>query len=427
MRYHAARMHKKAVRRARQERHRLRHPRRFAKHAPASSRFVSSQAQHATRRKGQPALLLARSFELQRKLKPRTTPRPALVPWLLLLALAVPTALNHYYFFRPRLSASQEDASVPLPFTDLLQPAKNTLDYAEYERKWVLQNAPSLILPRAGVQPSLLPLRLEPLPLDTLPLLLNDDEFRTPRKLHWDRLIAVQAVTLGVGVYGLNYMNGIFGGVAQPFELGNDWNKDHYMHFDELLHVQGAYRITQAVSGVYQWAGVQPRTADWIGAGTAAAFMTTMEYIDGRRKNDEASYSDFAANFLGAGLALAKPRWPALQDFDLRLSYRTLSDPFDRKRMKRYDRMTHWLTYDLERRWKLPLHIGLGYSVQRAGTPRAKAEYFFGVGISPRALVKNVFPSAAPPLRWLDLYHFGNQVPINEAGVTTRKAKRAGK
>ncbi len=427
MRYHAARMHKKTVRRARQERHRLRHQRRFAKHAPASSRFVISRAQRAARRKCQPALSLARSLELQRKLKPRTTPRPAFVPWLLLLALAVPTALNLYYYARPRMKASHEDASVPLPFSDVLPPAPNALDYPEYEHKLELESAPSLILPRVSAQPARLPLRLEPLPVDTLPLLLSEEEFQTPRKLHWDRLIAVQAATLGVGVYGLNYMNGIFGGVAQPFELGNDWNKDHYMHFDELLHLQGAYRITQAVSGVYQWAGVQPRTADWIGAGTAAAFMTTMEYIDGRRKNDEASYSDFAANFLGAGLALVKPRWHVLQDIDLRLSYRTLSDPFDRKRMKRYDRMTHWLTYDLARRWKLPLHIGLGYSVQRAGTPRAKAEYFFGVGISPQALVKSVFPAAAPPLRWLDLYHFGNQVPINDAGVTTRKAKRAGK
>lgn len=426
MRYHAARMHKKAVRRARQERHRLRQRRRFAKHVPASPRFVMSHAQCARRgRKNVPLPIV--SLAAQRKVFMLEANGPALFPWLLLLALAVPTALNQYFFSRPRANALHEETSEALPFNELQPSPSTALDFVWPERKWEAQNAPTLILPRANSSFPRLPLRLEPLPTDTLPLNLFDEAVDAPQRLHWDRLIAVHAVTLGVGVYGLNYMNGIFGGVAQPFEIGNDWNKDHFMHFDELLHVQGAYRITQAVSGVYQWAGVRPHTADWIGAGTAAAFMTTMEYIDGRRKNDEASYSDFAANFLGAGLALAKPRWHALQDFELRLSYRTLSDPFDRKRMKRYDRMTHWLTYDLQRRLKLPLHVGLGYSVQRAGTPRAKAEYFFGVGISPQALVKNVLPAAASPLRWLDLYHFGNQVPINEAGVTTRKAKRAGK
>jgi hypothetical protein len=108
------------------------------------------------------------------------------------------------------------------------------------------------------------------------------------------------------------------------------------------------------------------------------------------------------------------------------LSYRTLSDPLDRHRMKRYDRMTHWLTYDLQRKWRLPLHVGVGYSVARPGTKRAQAEYFFGVGVSPQALLQQVFPSAAPSLKWLDLYHFGNQVQINKAAASPRKSKRNG-
>lgn len=340
-----------------------------------------------------------------------------------MFALAVPTALNHYYLTRPRTNMIGDAAHGLLPFNDLQQPVPTALDYSLTENRMITRDFATELAPRIISRETSLPAQLEPLRTDSLPLFLFDEELKAPRRLHWDRLIAVHAVTLGVGVYGLSYMNDIFGGIAQPFEVGSDWNKDHFLHFDELLHLQGAYRITQAVSGVYQWAGVQRKHADWIGAGTAATLMTTMEYIDGRRKNDEASYSDFAANFLGAGLALAKPRWRALQDFDLRLSYRTLSDPFDRKRMKRYDRMTHWLTYDLQRKWKLPLHLGLGYSVQRAGTPRAKAEYYFGVGVSPQALVKNILPSAAQPLRWLNLYHFGNQVPINQVD-SPRKGKR---
>ncbi len=425
MRYHAARMHKKAVRRARQERHRFTQRRRMGKCAKGSPRFVARHASSAAVRKRKPAIPRAHNIALQLPVRKQKS-RAAISPWLVLLALALPTALNHYPSTRPRASVISEESL--LSFNELSTPALQHSHYPAPEENLELRHWATAIRPGVSAHENSLAAPLEPLRLDSLALVTFDEEtFETPqRRLHWERLIAVQAVTLGVGIYGLSYMNDVFGGIAQPFEVGNDWNKDHFLHFDELLHLQGAYRITQAVSGVYQWAGVQPRPADWIGAGTAAALMTTMEYIDGRRKNDEASYSDFAANFLGAGLALAKPRVRALQDFDLRLSYRTLADPFDRKRMKRYDRMTHWLTYDLHRRWKLPLHIGLGYSVQRAGSPRAKAEYFFGVGVSPQALLKHVLPSAARPLGWLDLYHFGNQVPINEAGIS-RKGKRAGK
>ncbi len=242
--------------------------------------------------------------------------------------------------------------------------------------------------------------------------------------VHWQRFALVQTLTLGIGGYGFQYYNNLFGRVGQPFKIGNDWNKDHTLHFDELLHFQGGYRITQAVSAVYRWAGVPHKTADWIGLATSAGIMTSLEYIDGRRKNDQASYSDLAANFLGMGFALARARYSWLQDFDLRMSYRTLADPFRRSTVKRYDRITHWLTYDLNRRWKIPLHLGLGYSVVNARRPGVQAQYYIGVGISPVAVLDKIFPAAARPLAWLDFYHFGNQVVLNHVPVVSKKGKR---
>jgi hypothetical protein len=424
MRYHAARMHKKAVRRARRERHRFTQRRGLGKSVKPSSRFVAryASAAHSRKRKAKAphAHVVALRFPVRHE-----KPRAAIWPWLVLLMLVLPTTLNHYYFTRPQPNPGSAEALLAL--NDPATPARHEVLFSAPEKNLELRNWTTAIRTKASAHENSSAAKLEPLRVDSLALLAFDEEtFETaPRPLRWERLIAVQAATLGAGIYGVNYMNGIFGGIAQPFKVGNDWSKDHFMGFDELLHLQGAYRLTQAVSGVYQWAGVRPRTAAWIGAATAATFMTTMEYIDGRRKNDEASYSDFAANFLGAGLALVKPRVAGLQDFDLRLSYRTPADPFDRKLMKRYDRMTHWLTYDLQRRWKLPLHLGLGYSVQRPGSPRANAQFFFGVGISPQALLKNVFPAAARPLSLLELYHFGNQVPINEAGMTRKGKKTA--
>ncbi len=247
---------------------------------------------------------------------------------------------------------------------------------------------------------------------------------RAQPELQWRRFALVQTLTLGIGGYGFQHYNGLFGGVEQSFKIGNDWNKDHTLHFDELLHFQGAYRITQSVSSVYRWAGVAPQAADWIGFGTSALIMTSLEYIDGRRKNDQASYSDLAANFLGMGFALARARASWLQDFDLRLSYRTLADPFRRSTVKRYDRITHWLTYDLNRRWKIPLHLGLGYSVVNVHKPSVKSQYYFGIGISPSALIEKFSPSAAKTLEWLDFYHFGNQVSLNDVHPASRDGKR---
>ncbi len=425
MRYQAARMHKKAVRRAKQDRHRLTQRRYVGKCASASSRRVTRHARRASVKSSQApqrAHTSLHSVAAPLALRDRARSRVPILPWMVLLALAVPATLNFHNASWHRLMPAREEdiqsmasqplqeaASAPTLAAHESAPLADALQLQEYATALQLR-AQELAWPQLA---------------DFKPLTQNLFEEST-QHVHMDRLIAVQAVTLGVGIYGMRYMNGIFGGVAQPFQVGNDWNKDNFLHFDELLHLQGGYRITQAVSSIYRWAGVKPTHADWIGAGTAATLMTTMEYIDGRRKNDEASYSDFAANFLGVGLALAKPRWRPLQDFDLRLSYRTLSDPFDRHRMKRYDRMTHWLTYDLDRRWKIPVHVGVGYSVHRAGTPRAKAEYFFGVGISPQALLKHVSPSASQSLGWLDLYHFGNQVQINKPNAPTRKAKRSG-
>ncbi len=230
--------------------------------------------------------------------------------------------------------------------------------------------------------------------------------------IRWERLALVQTATLGIGGYGFVKYNGLFGRVGQPFKIGNDLTKDHTLVFDELLHFQGSYRITQAVSGIYNWAGVPPATADWIGAGTAALVMTALEYVDGRRLHDEASYSDLIANFGGIGFALAKSRVGFLQDFDLRFSYLTPADPFRHKTVKRYERMTHWLTYDLNRKFGLPLHLGFGYGVRRPFRPQVTPQYFVGIGLSPITLLSQISPPLAKPLEFLRLYHFGNRLQI---------------
>lgn len=227
-----------------------------------------------------------------------------------------------------------------------------------------------------------------------------------------ERLAFVQGAVLGLGVYGFRRSEKLFGGVVQPFKIGNDLVKDHAFGFDELMHFQGGYRIAQAIAGLYRWAGVSHSAAEWIGACTSAGVMTTMEYIDGRRPNDEASYSDFTANLLGASFALLKPRVRFLQDVDLRFSYLSPTDFFRRKKVLRYERMTHWLTFDLKRKWNLPIYLAAGYSVRHARRPKAHPEFYFGIGLSPLELADRVIPEAAKPLAFLRFYHFGSRTQL---------------
>jgi hypothetical protein len=232
--------------------------------------------------------------------------------------------------------------------------------------------------------------------------------------LRWERLALVEAGSLGLTVFGFRKFDEFFGSAQRPFRAGSDWSKDHTLHFDELIHFQGGYRIAQGLIGMYRWAGLNATWSECLGAGTAASVMTALEYIDGRRPKPKqgASYSDFAANLLGVGFALAKLHINALQDVDLRLNYTSFGDVFHKRTLLKYDRMTHWLTYDLQRQLNLPLHLGVGYGVQNAFKPNVSSEFYLGFGLTPVDILERYYPAAAKPLAWLNIYHIGWQMQI---------------
>jgi len=231
--------------------------------------------------------------------------------------------------------------------------------------------------------------------------------------LHWERLALVQTGSIGMTMFGFQKFDEFFGRGQRGFRAGNDWSKDRTLHFDELIHFQGGYRITQGLVGMYRWAGLNAAWSEGLGAGTAASVMTFLEYVDGRRPGKQgASYSDFTANLLGVGFALAKMHVGALQDVDLRLNYTAFGDILQKKTLLKYDRMTHWLTYDLQRKVNLPLHVGVGYGVQNAFKPHVRSEYYLGVGFTPVAILERYFPAAAKPFSWLNMYHIGWQVQV---------------
>ena len=232
------------------------------------------------------------------------------------------------------------------------------------------------------------------------------------RRLHRTRFIGVQAFSLVGSAMAIRKLNRIFGGIAQPFRIGSDWNSDNALYVDELLHFQGSYRLARELADLYSWAGVDPAYAEWLGAGFSLATMTFLEYIDGRRKDDQASYSDLVANTLGVIFAVLKPRVPLFQYIDFQISYRSPGDPFQIQKLKNYDRITHWLTMDLQKLLKIPLETGLGYGVTDAFKQTVRPRLFWGISIRWHTLLGLHQENVPAPLKILDVYRFGLQIHI---------------
>ncbi len=232
--------------------------------------------------------------------------------------------------------------------------------------------------------------------------------------LRWKRLALIQTGSLGLAFMGIRKFDQYFGGAQEPFRLRNDWSRDRTLHFDELVHFQGSYRVAQGLIGLYRWSGVSETWSQCLGAGTAASVMTLLEYIDGRRPKPKqgASYSDFTANLLGVGFALAKVHVDALEDVDFRLNYASFGDVLQKRTLLKYDRMTHWLTYSMKRHLHIPLDVGVGYGVKNAFKRNVHSEYYLGVGFTPVAILERYSPNAAKPLAWLRIYHVGLQMQV---------------
>lgn len=227
------------------------------------------------------------------------------------------------------------------------------------------------------------------------------------------RFAIVQAGTILGGLAVFKKFQNTYGGVAQPFRIGNDWTKDNAAGFDELLHFQGSYRLARGITEFYKWSGVNSETAEFVGAGMTLSAMTLLEYLDGRRANDYASSSDLIANFLGVAFAYLKPRVPFLQKTDFRVSYQNFADPFTTEKLIDYGRITQWLMFDLSAKIGAPVEVGIGYSVKNAFTPKVQPELYVGIGFSFGNLFEVGGHNTTNPLQMLDVFQLGIRKKLN--------------
>jgi hypothetical protein len=171
------------------------------------------------------------------------------------------------------------------------------------------------------------------------------------------------------------------------FHFKDDWNGDQLKQTDELSHLMWGYKMTQFLFSAYRWSGFSTGASHAISTLQTAFVLTMVEYpIDAYNPKQGFGVSDLAFDYAGIGFAYVKRRFSALEDFDLRISWKRnvffSSQPMFAQTYEEFDNFIYWFTY--RTRLFLPQKIiclGLGCSAtRRQGV--AKRQVFAGVGLS---------------------------------------------
>ncbi|HPN37832.1 MAG TPA: DUF2279 domain-containing protein [Melioribacteraceae bacterium] len=134
-------------------------------------------------------------------------------------------------------------------------------------------------------------------------------------------LIGVSAAAIGVGisVHLYNYNAWWKNDRSSKFRILNDWN--YALWIDKVGHFYGTAIEAHGLSAALDAANVPPEETAIISSVGAFLFQTFIEIEDGYGAQWGFSPGDFAADFLGASYHLAKYYFPAVRNFQPRVSY----------------------------------------------------------------------------------------------------------
>ncbi len=212
----------------------------------------------------------------------------------------------------------------------------------------------------------------------------------------------------GVSVTRLAIVGGSVAGAMTAIHVyqSNGWWKDnrrsfHFredltyaLHVDKIGHFFGANGATFVMSKAFRWANYSETTSLLLGAGVSTLFQTYIEIEDGF-STWGFDRVDFAANVAGAWYPVAQHFVPALQDFNLKLSYlpsENINAPgaFPGQKhlmMDDYEGQTFWLSVKVnnilpktvEPLWPDFLAISIGYGARDILSPHPYRVYFIGL------------------------------------------------
>jgi Predicted periplasmic lipoprotein (DUF2279) len=139
------------------------------------------------------------------------------------------------------------------------------------------------------------------------------------------------------------------------FHFFND--NAEWLNVDKVGHATTAYNIAAFQNNLFRWGGIRPGTAALIGTGTALAFMTMIEVMDGHSAKWGFSPGDMLANIAGCMLFEGQQLLWHEQRISLKYSYHgtifpqyypaELGSNLPQKMLKDYNGQSYWLSFNI--------------------------------------------------------------------------------
>ncbi|MDP4219214.1 MAG: DUF2279 domain-containing protein [Bacteroidota bacterium] len=179
------------------------------------------------------------------------------------------------------------------------------------------------------------------------------------------------AIVIGVALYN-NYHDFWKNAEKVPFHFSND--PPYAMHNDKFGHAYYAATTADIIKLCYAEAGMERKTAAWIGFGSSLLAQTLVEIGDafhGSTAYYGFSPGDEVADILGSSFSLMKEYIPGLSRFDYKVgfwpssaykegAYHTIIDDDESE----FFWMSYQIYHDLPEGFPKWLNIGIGYGVQ---------------------------------------------------------------
>ena len=162
------------------------------------------------------------------------------------------------------------------------------------------------------------------------------------------------------------------------FHFFND--NAEWLQMDKFGHAATAYNIAAIQSDVLHWGGVRSGTAALIGTGTALAFMSMIEIMDGHSVKWGFSKGDMLANLAGCLLFEGQQLLWRQQRISLKFSYHgtifpryypaELGSNLPQRMLKDYNGQSYWLSFNIasflpaSTRFPQWLNVAVGYGAE---------------------------------------------------------------
>ncbi|MBI3135776.1 MAG: DUF2279 domain-containing protein [Bacteroidetes bacterium] len=193
--------------------------------------------------------------------------------------------------------------------------------------------------------------------------------------------------TIGVSIFDAAAWGGSIG--ALQFVWYDDFAKTSFHTFndnyewqqmDKVGHLVTSWNFARGSGDLFEWSGINHRTASLIGAGYSVGYMATFELLDGYNADWGFSWGDVAYNTIGS-LAYWSQEFLWNQQYaKLKFSFHNsglaayrpdvLGADFTSRALKDYNGQTYWMSFNpvywFKSESKIPawINLSLGYGIE---------------------------------------------------------------